>query len=176
MPRMSAADDWTRAADPARRVGRVVEFHAEIGSTNDRARAALREPGGDGLAIVADLQTAGRGRRGRTWISPAGANLLVQRRPPPRHCAAPGGAAGGRRGARRARRVRRVAPAAGLAIRWPNDVVDRDGRKVAGLLVETALEGEELVEAVIGIGINVNWRRIRDAGRDRRSEPPRCWS
>ena len=51
----------------------------------------------------------------------------------------------------------RFAPDAGLAIRWPNDVVDRDGRKVAGLLVETALEGEELVEAVIGIGINVNW-------------------
>ena len=41
MPRMSAADDWTRAADPARRIGRVVEVHAEIGSTNDRARAAL---------------------------------------------------------------------------------------------------------------------------------------
>jgi hypothetical protein len=54
---------WPMAADPARRIGRAVEFHAEIGSTNDRAREALRDPDGDGLAVVADLQTAGRGRR-----------------------------------------------------------------------------------------------------------------
>jgi BirA family biotin operon repressor/biotin-[acetyl-CoA-carboxylase] ligase len=157
MPRMNDAEDWTRAADPARRVGRAVEFHAEIGSTNDRARAALGQPGGDGLAVVADLQTAGRGRRGRTWISPAGANLLfsIALRP----AVAPGLA--GLLGIAVALAVRdaceEVAPDAGLAIRWPNDVVDRDGRKVAGLLVETALEGGELVEAVIGIGINVNW-------------------
>ena len=157
MPRMTDADDWTRAADPERRFGRVIEFHAEIGSTNDRARAALREPGGDGLAVVADLQTAGRGRRGRTWISPAGANLLfsVGLRPvmAPRLAGLLGVAAA--LGVRDA--CATFAPDAGLAIRWPNDVVDRDGRKAAGLLIETALEGGELVEAVVGIGINVNW-------------------
>jgi BirA family transcriptional regulator, biotin operon repressor / biotin---[acetyl-CoA-carboxylase] ligase len=157
MPPMNATEDWTRAADPARQVGRRVEFHAEIGSTNDRAREALREPGGDGLAVVADLQTAGRGRRGRTWTSPAGANLLLSvafRPAVPPHLA-------GLLGIAAALAARdgcaRFAPDAGLAIRWPNDVVDRDGRKVAGLLVETALEGERLVEAVVGIGINVNW-------------------
>jgi BirA family biotin operon repressor/biotin-[acetyl-CoA-carboxylase] ligase len=157
MPRMSVAEDWTRAADPARRIGRAVEFHARIGSTNDRARAALGQASGDGLAVVADLQTSGRGRRGRTWISPAGANLLcsVAFRPAiaPRLAGLLGVAA--------ALAVRdacaRCAPDAGLAVRWPNDVVDRDGRKVAGLLVETALEGEQLVEAVVGVGINVNW-------------------
>lgn len=157
MPRMSVSEDWSKAADPARRVGRAVEFHAAIGSTNDRARDALGEGGGDGLAVVADLQTAGRGRRGRTWVSPPGANLLVSVafRPAiqPRLAGLLGVAA--------ALAVRDAcagpAPEAGLAIRWPNDVVDRFGRKVAGLLVETALEGEELVEAVIGIGINVNW-------------------
>lgn len=158
MPPMSAMEDWTRAADPARRVGRHVEFHAEIGSTNDRAREALGQPGGDGLAVVADLQMAGRGRRGRTWISPAGANLLVSVAFRP--AVAPRLA--GLLGVAAALAVRDAcapfAPGAGLAIRWPNDVVDRDGRKVAGLLVETALEGEELVEAVIGMGINVNWR------------------
>ena len=157
MPRMSALEDWTRAADPARRVGRLVEFHAEIGSTNDRARASLGQPGGDGLAVVADLQTAGRGRRGRSWISPAGVNLLfsVALRPAIAQRLA------GLLGVAAALAVRDAcaafAPEAGLAIRWPNDVVDRHGRKVAGLLVETALEGGELVEAVIGIGVNVNW-------------------
>jgi len=157
MPPVSVNQDWTRAADPARRVGRAVEFHADIGSTNDRARSALHQPGGDGLAVVADLQTAGRGRRGRSWISPAGANLLVSVALRP--AIAPRLA--GLLGIAAALAVRdacaRFAPAAGLAIRWPNDVVAPDGRKVAGLLVETALEGEQLVEAVIGMGINVNW-------------------
>ncbi len=158
MPRMTEAADWSRAADLARRIGRTVEYHAEIGSTNDRARAALHEPGGEGLAVVADLQTAGRGRRGRSWISPAGAGLLfsvaLQPAIAPRLAGLVGVAA--------ALAVRdacaSLAGDAGLAIRWPNDVVEREGRKVAGLLVETALEGGELTEAVIGIGINVNWR------------------
>jgi len=107
--------------------------------------------------VVADLQTAGRGRRGRTWISPAGVNLLfsVAWRPAiaPRVAGLLGGSA--------ALAVRdacaALVPDAGLAVRWPNDLVDAEGRKVAGLLVETALEGGELTEAVVGIGINVNW-------------------
>lgn len=151
--------DWTGAADVARRVGRRIEHHASIGSTNDRAREVLREPGGDGLAVVADLQTAGRGRRGRSWLSPSGANLMVsvplRTRLDPR--------AGALLGIATALAVRdacaTVAPEAGLAIRWPNDVVAADGAKLAGLLLETALEDGWLVEAVIGIGINTNWRR-----------------
>ena len=154
---MTDPADWSRAADPSRRIGHAVEFHAEIPSTNDRARAALAEPGGEGLAVVADLQTAGRGRRGRTWISPAGANLLfsVAWRPAiaPRLAGLLGVAA--------ALAVRdacaSLVPDAGLSLRWPNDLVDGTGRKVAGLLVETALERGELAEAVVGIGINVNW-------------------
>lgn len=145
---------WSTAADPARRVGHTVEFHARIGSTNDRARAALGEPGGEGRAIMADLQTAGRGRRGRRWLSPPGVNLMISvgLRPalPASHAWWLGAAA--------ALAVRQAAEAAAaLWIRWPNDLVVRDGRKVAGLLLETAAEGERLSEAVIGIGINVNW-------------------
>ncbi|HYM52968.1 MAG TPA: biotin--[acetyl-CoA-carboxylase] ligase [Candidatus Dormibacteraeota bacterium] len=156
---MTAAADWSRVADPARRVGRSVEFHAEIGSTNDRARAALREPGGEGLAVVADLQTAGRGRRGRSWVSPAGVNLTVSVgiRPllDPSHAGLLGIAAAlATRDACAA-----LAPDAKLAIRWPNDVVTARGAKIAGLLLETAVEDGRLTEAVIGIGINVNWRR-----------------
>ena len=157
MPRMTDAADWSRAADPLRRIGHAVEFHAEIASTNDRARAALHEPGGDGLAVVADLQTAGRGRRGRSWISPAGANLLLSVALRPRMAPRLAGLLGASAALAVRDACASFAPDAGLAIRWPNDVVERDGRKVAGLLVETALEGGELAEAVIGIGINVNW-------------------
>ena len=94
---------WSAAADPSRRIGRAVEFHAEIDSTNDRAREALDEPGvGDGLAVVADLQTAGRGRRGRTWTSPSGVNLMLSVAVRPRIEAARRGPAGHCRGAGRA--------------------------------------------------------------------------
>lgn len=157
MPVMTDSADWSRAADPARRIGHAVEFHAEIASTNDRARAALHGSGRDGLAVVADRQTAGRGRRGRSWISPAGANLLVSVALRP----AIEARLAGLLGVAAALAVRDACaahvPDVGLAIRWPNDLVDPDGRKVAGLLVETALEGGALAEAVIGIGINVNW-------------------
>jgi BirA family biotin operon repressor/biotin-[acetyl-CoA-carboxylase] ligase len=133
-----------------------VEHHGAIGSTNDRARAALEEPGGDGLAVVADVQETGRGRMGRTWLSPPGLNLLVSVGlrldvPAERGWWLSAAAALAVRGA--------VAPIVDLAIRWPNDLVTDDGLKVAGLLVETQVEGDRVVGAVIGIGIDVNWRR-----------------
>ena len=149
---------WTRAGNPARRVGRRVEHHAVIGSTNDRARAALAEPDGDGRAVVADLQTTGRGRRGRAWLSPPGENLMVS---VGLKVAIPADRAGWL-GIAAALAVHRAcaasAPDAGLAVRWPNDVVDARGHKVAGLLIETAVAGSRLTEVVIGVGINVNWR------------------
>lgn len=148
---------WSAAADPSRRIGRTIEFHAEIGSSNDRAREALASGVDDGLAVVADLQTAGRGRRGRTWSSPAGVNLMVSVGVRPRI----EGSDAGLLGIAAAMAVRDACaaqvPGADLRVRWPNDVVDADGRKLAGLLVETAMEDGRLAEAVIGIGINVNW-------------------
>jgi BirA family biotin operon repressor/biotin-[acetyl-CoA-carboxylase] ligase len=151
--------DWASVADPARRVGRRVEFHAAIGSTNDRARAALAsaDADADGLVVVADLQTAGRGRRGRAWESPSGANLMASVALRPRLAARDAGLLG----IVAALAVRDAAasmlPDDALRVKWPNDVVTEDGRKLAGLLVETAIRGQELAEAVIGMGINVNW-------------------
>ena len=159
MQAMTDAAAWSHAADSARRIGRAVEFHATIGSTNDRARAALREAGGDGLAVVADEQLAGRGRRGRSWISPPGLNLMVSVGLHPNGDDPLLGQLGVAAALAVHRACSAVAPRAELAIRWPNDVVDDQGRKVAGLLVETALEDGRLAEAVIGIGINVNWWR-----------------
>jgi BirA family biotin operon repressor/biotin-[acetyl-CoA-carboxylase] ligase len=151
---------WSMAVDPSRRIGHAIEYHAEIGSTNDRAREALTEADGEGRAVVADLQTAGRGRRGRSWVSPAGVNLTVSvglrpRIEPP---------AAGLLGIVSALAVRdacaSLVPDADLRVKWPNDVVAADGRKLAGLLVETSLEDGRVADAVIGAGINVNWRRV----------------
>ncbi len=148
---------WSAAADPTRRIGRTVEFHSEIDSTNDRAREALDSGVGDGLAVVADLQTAGRGRRGRTWTSPSGVNLMLSVAIRPRIEAADAGLLGIAAALAVRDACAALAPRADLRVRWPNDVVAADGRKLAGLLVETAIEDGRLAEAVIGIGINVNW-------------------
>lgn len=153
---MTETLSWSAAADERRRIGHEVEFHARIGSTNDRAREALSEPAGEGRAIVADLQTAGRGRSGRTWHSPPGVNLMLSVALRPRLAARDAWqlAAAAALAVRDACR-----PWADLALKWPNDLLAPDERKVAGLLVETALEADLVVEAVVGIGINVNWPR-----------------
>jgi BirA family biotin operon repressor/biotin-[acetyl-CoA-carboxylase] ligase len=163
-PRSPAAGapalDWAAAERPGRRVGNRIEFHPEIGSTNDRARSALVDPELDGIAVVADRQLAGRGRMGRTWLSPAGENLLVSvglRLDLPAERAwwlAAAAALAMRSAAEDA-----VGPGTTLAVRWPNDLVTGDGLKVAGLLAETEIEGARVAWAVIGMGLNVNWRR-----------------
>src|SRR6185503_209649 len=118
---MTDAADWSRAADPARRLGHAIEFHLEIASTNDRSREALSEPGGEGLAVVADLQTAGRGRRGRAWISPAGANLLFSVAWRPAIAPRLAGLLGGSAALAALDACADLVPDEGLSIRWPND-------------------------------------------------------
>jgi BirA family transcriptional regulator, biotin operon repressor / biotin---[acetyl-CoA-carboxylase] ligase len=147
---------WSLAAAPHRRIGHAVEAHDAIGSTNDRARASLGEPGGEGRVILAELQTAGRGRRGRSWDSPAGVNLTFSVAVRPTLAAADAW----RLAAAAGLAVRDAAATAGtLHLKLPNDVVDDAGRKVAGILIESEIDGERVTDAVIGIGINVNWPR-----------------
>jgi BirA family biotin operon repressor/biotin-[acetyl-CoA-carboxylase] ligase len=151
---IAPANDLRAAARPGSRIGHRVELHATIGSTNDRARALLAEPDGEGVAVVAEEQLSGRGRRGRTWSSPPGVNLLlsVGLRP---DLAARDAWQLGQAVALAARSA--CSSAAPVELKWPNDLVTRDGRKIGGLLVETAVDGDRLAEAVVGIGLNVNW-------------------
>lgn len=149
------APRWQDAADPRRRIGHAVEIHDAIPSTNDRARELL-ESGTEGVAVLAEVQTAGRGRRGRTWLSPAGQNLTCSVAVRPRLDVSRAGLIG----LATALAVRDAClPWAELMVRWPNDLVAVDGAKAAGILVETALEGDAIVAAVVGTGINVNWPR-----------------
>jgi BirA family biotin operon repressor/biotin-[acetyl-CoA-carboxylase] ligase len=158
MPSPTTAERWTDAADPRRRIGRAVEFVPVIGSTNDRARDLLAEPDGAGVAVVADLQTAGRGRHHRSWASPAGRNLTLSVGVLP--SALPAVEAWMLSAVTALAVLDAARPHAELALAWPNDVVAAvDGRKVAGILVETTLAGERVRDAVIGVGLNVNWRR-----------------
>lgn len=147
---------WQRAADPARRVGRVIEAHLRIGSTSDRARELVLQGSGDGVAVVAEEQLTGRGRRGRSWSSPPGVNLMVSVGLRPRVAAADAWQLGLAAALAARDAVRAVAA---IDVKWPNDLVAADGRKLGGLLVETVLHGESVALAVVGIGINVNWPR-----------------
>ena len=133
-------------------VGRRVTYLASTASTMaDGARAA--EAGApEGAIVLAEEQTAGRGRMGRSWVSPPGVNLYatIVLRPSLDD-------------------LRYLAVIAPLAvcqaieettslfprIRWPNDVLI-DGKKVSGILVQSELSGDEVLYALAGIGVNVN--------------------
>ena len=129
---------------------RPFEFHPQIGSTNDRAMAWLDEGVAGGAVVLADEQVSGRGRMQRTWYAPPGAALMVSYslRPPPDSL--------GFVGMMGALAVCETVESLGVraGIKWPNDV-QIDGRKLCGVLPESAWQGANLLGAVLGIGINV---------------------
>jgi BirA family biotin operon repressor/biotin-[acetyl-CoA-carboxylase] ligase len=154
----ASAGAWDAASRPMRRIGHVIEAHGSIGSTNDRARELMALPDGDGRVVVAEEQTSGRGRRGREWRSPPGLNLLVSVAVRPRIAAADAWQLGLAVAIAAADACAALAP---VTLKWPNDLVARsDARKLGGLLIETMADGDRLSGAVVGIGINANWRRV----------------
>jgi BirA family biotin operon repressor/biotin-[acetyl-CoA-carboxylase] ligase len=131
-----------------RRLGRRVLIFDEVDSTNSRAAALADDPANDGLVILADRQTAGRGQHGRTWLSWPGTGVLlsVLLFPPPalrRPAILTAWAAVS------VCEAIRQATSFQARIKWPNDVFLR-GRKVCGILIE---QGRG---TVVGIGLNVN--------------------
>lgn len=132
--------------------GRRIIYETTCDSTMNLARRAAEAGAEEGTVVIAEEQTAGRGRLGRSWVSPAGKNLHVTliARPP-------------------VDRLRVITMAAPLAvtqaaddvagvrtgIKWPNDVL-LAGRKLSGILVESEISGDEVRFALAGVGINVN--------------------
>ena len=141
-------------ADAAPRLGpfaRQVHYFSTVGSTNDVAAKLAADGAEDGTVVFADAQSAGRGRRGRTWFSPPDAGLYVST------ILRPGRA----RDAGRARMLTTLAAGVAIAegidqatglhadVKWPNDLfVGR--RKLAGVLAEGVADA-----VVLGYGINV---------------------
>ena len=104
-----------------------------------------------GTVVLAEEQTAGRGRDGRTWRSPAGGVWLGMLLRPPLPAA---GVLSLRIGLVLADVVESLAPRQRAALKWPNDVLVND-RKVAGILCESRWQGDALQWLAVGIGINV---------------------
>jgi BirA family transcriptional regulator, biotin operon repressor / biotin---[acetyl-CoA-carboxylase] ligase len=134
-------------------LGQVIHAADVLVSTNDRAKALAEEGAGHGEVVIAETQTGGRGRRGRTWVSPPGLNLYLSvilrpELPPGR--------------APELTLVAAVAVCDALrhagveaGIKWPNDLM-ASGRKIAGVLTELAADVERVSWVVIGVGVNVN--------------------
>ena len=133
-------------------VGRSVTYRDSVDTTMSVAAEEAGAGAPEGAVVVAEEQTAGRGRMGRSWVSPPGVNLYFTLILRPT--------------LEQLRYLAVIAPlAVSLAIeettglmpriKWLNDVLIGD-RKVCGVLVETNLTGDEVQNALIGIGINVN--------------------
>lgn len=125
----------------------------EVDSTNRVAADLARAGAPDGVVVVAGHQTGGRGRRGRTWESRPGSALLVSallRPAPPLVSLAAGVAA--------ADACEAVAGTP-VVLKWPNDLLTGDGRKLGGILTEL-VDGA----AVVGLGVNLGWAPPGGAG------------
>jgi BirA family biotin operon repressor/biotin-[acetyl-CoA-carboxylase] ligase len=122
-----------------------VRWFAELDSTNRLAADLARAGAPDGVVVGADHQTAGRGRRGRTWESRPGASLLVSviLRPAPALVTLAAGVA--------AAEACEAVAGVEVALKWPNDLL-LGGAKLGGILSE--LVGDA---AVVGLGLNLAW-------------------
>jgi BirA family biotin operon repressor/biotin-[acetyl-CoA-carboxylase] ligase len=156
MPRISG--DLVRHKLATRTFGQNVVCTDEVGSTNTELKALARMGAPEGLLYLADKQSAGRGRlEGRKWYAPAGSSLLLSLlfRPgdviEPHHapqltmlCALA--------------MVDAIEQQTDLRpkLKWPNDLLWKDGKKLAGILTELEFEDDQLDWTVIGIGLNVN--------------------
>lgn len=134
-------------------LGRKVYHYKETGSTNAQAKVEAERGAPDGSVFLAECQTAGRGRLGRCWASPAGEGIWMSLLLRPD--AAP-------------QAILPITLVTGLAvanalrqegvdalIKWPNDIVAH-GKKLCGILTEMSAEAEGIRHVVVGIGINVN--------------------
>ena len=154
--------DFAEAIELARpRLGRLassISYFPTIGSTNDAASALAAGGAHEGAVVIAETQTAGRGRRGRRWCSPPGSGLYVSLvLTPCRARLAPDRAAALTTLAAGLALAEAVEAATGLRpdIKWPNDLlVGR--RKVAGILAEGVAGPARTIESIVlGYGINV---------------------
>ncbi|HWA70940.1 MAG TPA: biotin--[acetyl-CoA-carboxylase] ligase [Polyangiaceae bacterium] len=139
-------------------LGAPLTIHTLTGSTNDDALAAARAGAPHGATFVAEQQSQGRGRRGRPWFAANGESLLCSvllRIPlPPASISLLALAAGLAVREAVALALPQFEEQGRVRVKWPNDVWV-DGKKIAGVLAESQVQGGALSAAVVGFGVNV---------------------
>lgn len=153
-PTYDLSPSWIECRLEGCSLGHPILLFESVDSTQEIAKEAARQGANGGLVVIAEEQRTGRGRMGRSWLSPTGGNLytsiLLRPRIPPM-------------------RIQLINLAAGLAVhralesmygircslKWPNDLLWK-GEKLCGILSETASETDRVHYAITGIGLNVN--------------------
>lgn len=143
-----------------------LDFHGSVGSTNSLAMELAQQGDGHGAVVVAEHQSGGRGRRGRSWVSPYAANLYVS------FVWEFNGGAAALEGLSLAVGVAMVEGlesigVTGCRLKWPNDLLV-DGKKMGGILLEMTGDVSGQCAVVIGVGLNVQMpgNAARDIDQD----------
>lgn len=136
-----------------------------VDSTNEEIRRLAKNGEEQGLVVVAEKQTAGKGRRGRSWDSPEGTNLhfSILLRPNVEPENAPMLTLVMAYSVAQVIREEEKLP---IQIKWPNDLVC-SGKKLCGILTEMHLSGRQIEDVVVGVGINVNTAGFPDDLKDK---------
>ncbi|NQD93912.1 bifunctional biotin--[acetyl-CoA-carboxylase] ligase/biotin operon repressor BirA [Pseudomonas sp. CrR25] len=150
---LTLLDEGILAASPACQAWPIYVMHS-VDSTNAEAMRRLEGRQAVPFIVLAERQTSGRGRRGRSWVSPFGENLYYSLA----LCVD-----GGMRQLEGLSLVvglallqaLRIKGVVGAGLKWPNDVLV-NGRKIAGILLELSGDPADVCQVVIGIGVNVN--------------------
>lgn len=139
-------------------MGKNCIFFSEIDSTNDEAKRRAESGEPEGTIVIAEKQLNGKGRYGRSWISPKGENIYMSTILKP-HITP--------------REAPQISLVAGISacnaikqftglealLKWPNDII-LNGKKIAGILIEMNAEIKDIKYIIMGIGINVNTDEI----------------
>jgi BirA family biotin operon repressor/biotin-[acetyl-CoA-carboxylase] ligase len=174
MPPADLALDELQRNPPTTIIGRPLLFYERVGSTNDLAKERARAGAAEGLVVVADEQTAGRGRQGRAWAASPGSGLLMSLLLRPTWLSpADTFALTMLAGVALCEAVEQSGPVP-AALKWPNDlllpawpVAPAATHKAAGILCECELAGDQIEWVVVGIGVNVSWAPVGEVdGRD----------
>ncbi len=138
--------------------GKTVYYYSVTDSTNSCIKALAETGAKQGTLVVADMQSAGKGRRGRSWYSEAGSgvwmSILLRPEFEPNQASMITLVA-----ALAAAKAIRDVSGLDARIKWPNDIVI-NGKKVCGILTEMSLEADYIRYVVCGIGINVNHKEF----------------
>jgi BirA family biotin operon repressor/biotin-[acetyl-CoA-carboxylase] ligase len=133
----------------------TIHHFASLGSTNDQLKAMIAAP--EFTCVVADEQTAGRGRRARTWYSSPGDGLYLSVLFLPQSDSSSKLPLTGLLAAVAVAETLIERGVAGVDIKWPNDVLVNE-RKISGVLVEAVSAGSESARLILGVGVNLNHR------------------
>ena len=145
--------------------GHPLYFFKTIASTNDYARELAARDSPEGTLVISEEQTAGRGRMGKSWISPAGTGLWISLVLRPTFPPSQGPLITPMTAVAVAGAIREVT---GLSagIKWPNDIIINE-RKAAGILMESSAGARSIRHIIVGIGINVNTEEFPEEIREK---------